>query len=411
MSASSTLAKIDRQIDAGNLAYAETLAHTALEKLSDTASLNSRLAKIASILKQSDTANRFAKGQIYAKPIDPNARRSPSDPVNPLPKPDQFLLIKAWGYGFWAEITYVIAQLCLAEMTGRAPVVHWGGNSLYSDDPDADAFQAFFAPVSSYRLEDLISNEYAYHPAKWNADNLGMNDINKTQGENSKMPGIYFLNRDEQVCIADYYSGLVNLMPWIHGDSHLAGLSQNQLSYYLYEKYLKPVASVTLAVNLFCEQHFQEQPFVAVHVRGSDKVLEEDDNRYTRDVTVHRLEQWLQKNGSDTRIFLMTDEIQILELFLRKYGEQICYTECIRTDSLRGVHYMRTEETRNRTALGHEVMVDAYIAARASYFIGNGFSNASCAVRFLKRWEPFTCKLLGGNALNRRIPKLYKPDA
>ncbi|MGB8078567.1 MAG: hypothetical protein WCF09_11900, partial [Gallionella sp.] len=36
---------------------------------------------------------------------------------------ERFLLIKAWGYGFWSDVSHVLGQLLLAEITGRTPVV------------------------------------------------------------------------------------------------------------------------------------------------------------------------------------------------------------------------------------------------------------------------------------------------
>jgi len=34
----------------------------------------------------------------------------------------QFLVIKAWGYGFWSDVSHVLGCLLLAEITGRIPV-------------------------------------------------------------------------------------------------------------------------------------------------------------------------------------------------------------------------------------------------------------------------------------------------
>lgn len=56
------------------------------------------------------------------------------DAAVPHSKSGGFLLIKSWGYGFWSDVEHVIGALLLAEMTGRTPVVHWGGNSYFSDD-------------------------------------------------------------------------------------------------------------------------------------------------------------------------------------------------------------------------------------------------------------------------------------
>jgi len=409
VSVRATLVNIDLQLQRGHFAYAETLVHSALEHCPANQALLDRLESIAKMLNQGEAACRFASGQLFSKPVNPANTLYATTQPKTVSCRNRFLLIKAWGYGFWADITYVIAQLCLAEMTDRIPIVHWGKNSLYTDSPGDDAFKQFFEPVSNFDIKSITDSNYSYFPDKWSSENLFDEDVNKYQGPHSKMPGIYYLGRDENVCVADHYTGLVNLLPWIEESSALAGLNQNQLSYYLYEKYLKPVPEVITTVDKFIQSSFGSDPFVAVHVRGSDKVVEESNNASTQEVTIHRLDEWLEKNGKTVKIFLMTDEVQVVQRFQNRYEDRVFFIDCVRTDSLRGVHYLKTKETRDRTALGREVMVDAYIASRAAYFIGNGFSNASCAVRYLKRWAPYSCKLLGGNALNHRIPKLYKP--
>src|SRR5690349_21307930 len=70
---------------------------------------------------------------------------------------ERFLVIKAWGYGFCSDLDHTVAGLLLAELTGRTPVTHWGVNSLFSVDPERDAFREYFEPVSPARLEDVIA--------------------------------------------------------------------------------------------------------------------------------------------------------------------------------------------------------------------------------------------------------------
>ena len=66
--------------------------------------------------------------------------RSPSNPQGRIHPSDyegeqRFLLIKAWGFGFWSDVLHVLGGLMLAELTRRQPVVFWGSNSLYSLSP------------------------------------------------------------------------------------------------------------------------------------------------------------------------------------------------------------------------------------------------------------------------------------
>ena len=67
--------------------------------------------------------------------------RAPRSHVRTSP---QFLLIKAWGFGFWSDVSHVLGCLLLAEITGRTPVTYWGRNSLFRDGSGQDAFRLYF---------------------------------------------------------------------------------------------------------------------------------------------------------------------------------------------------------------------------------------------------------------------------
>src|ERR1700738_931324 len=68
-----------------------------------------------------------------------------------------FVLIKAWGYGFWSDVSHVLGCLLLAEITGRVPITHWGSNSLFTDGSDRDAFRLYFEPVSAFTVDSLAT--------------------------------------------------------------------------------------------------------------------------------------------------------------------------------------------------------------------------------------------------------------
>ena len=44
-------------------------------------------------------------------------------------------------------------------MTGRTPVVHWGGNSYFTDDERGDAFGTFLELLAALSLNDLAEEE------------------------------------------------------------------------------------------------------------------------------------------------------------------------------------------------------------------------------------------------------------
>jgi hypothetical protein len=101
----------------------------------------------------------------------------------------------------------------------------------------------------------------------------------------------------------------------------------------------------------------------------------------------------------------MTDDREILQDYLGRYGDRVLTTSATRTDNAQGVHY---QSHSSRYRLAEEVIVDVLLALRCQGFIGNGLSNVSCAVAQMKAWAPGTLKLLGARLDRLRQITLYR---
>ena len=306
---------------------------------------------------------------------------------------EKFLLIKAWGYGFWSDVSHVLGQLLAAEITGRTPVVHWGQNSLFGEGTDANAFEFYFDAFSNRDVGGLQKEEFDFWPPKWNHRNLVLGDINKWSGPFSRVAGLYFLSRQERVVVSDFFTSVIDLKPWIPKAHHLHGLSVDELYLYLVSKYLHPRKEIMDAADHFYKSHLAAHDFIAVHARGSDKALEmnnlDEVNKQYKEI----IDRYLISNNCQ-HIFLMTDDAQLLEYFKETYGNKIIAADCQRTNNATGIHYQAIPDRRR---LGTEVMMDAYLASQAKAFVGNGFSNPSLIVRYLKDWSADDISLIGQN--------------
>ncbi|MGC2048920.1 MAG: hypothetical protein WA635_09950, partial [Gallionella sp.] len=249
---------------------------------------------------------------------------------------EKFILIKAWGYGFWSDVSHVLAQLLVAELTGRTPVVHWGANSLFGDGTSANAFEFYFETFSKVGIADLQKEGFDIWPPKWNPDNLIEPEINKWSGPNSRIAGLYLLGRNERVIVSDFFSSVVDIQPWIPREHHLYGLSIDELWKYLVRQYLHPKSEILEAVDRYHKRYFASQDFLAVHMRGSDKTVEQ--GWYLDEVNQQYkalIEQYLSTYNFQ-KIFLMTDDTRILDYFKQSYGEKIITTDCQRTSNTTG---------------------------------------------------------------------------
>ncbi|MHB8743219.1 MAG: hypothetical protein ACYC9L_08825 [Sulfuricaulis sp.] len=392
----------------GNLPQAEILLRISLEKDPTNAKILNFLGLIAGAINLPEfaihyfsEAARFAPDwqiprtnlEAFRKHVSEIKDRLKTNEGETNYASEKYLLIKAWGWGFWSDVSHILGQLLVAEITGRIPVVHWGSNSLFSDGTDVNAFGFYFEALSDASLSDLQKKDFDYWPAKWNHHNLTEDEINKWIGPSARLAGLYFLNRPERVLISDFHTPVKHLQPWIPPAHRLYGLSLDELYRYLVRQYLRPTREIVEKVESFHKQHLASADFIAVHARGSDKVIElkalGDVNTQYQAIIDRCLATY-----NCHRIFLMTDDSRLLDYFVKLYGNIIITTDCQRTSSVQGIH---NQAVPDRRRLGTEVVVDAYIAAKAKAFVGNGASNPSQIVRYLKDWSEGDVYLIGPN--------------
>ena len=310
-------------------------------------------------------------------------------------KKEKFLLIKAWGYGFWSDVDHVLGQLLLAELTNRIPIVQWGDNSRYLDPENDNGFELYFQTVSEAKLDNLLNKDYTFYPSKWTEQNIHLNDLNKWQGSDSRLTGLYFLCRNEDVVVSDFHTYVSHLIPWIRPNHHLYNYNAQEIYRYLADKYLKLKPKIVKEIEDFWHNNLAKNKTIAVHVRGSDKVVENNNLPEINQKYHLAIESYL-KQVPDSLIFLLTDDNSILEEYKKIYGHKLRYTNCVRTDSQLGLHY---QKQKSHQKIGEEIIKDTYLAAKCDYFIGNGSSNVSTTILHLKDWQNNQYLLLEKNWL------------
>jgi len=374
-----------QQLDLGNYAQAELFLRRHIAAHGNDAQTQALLAKIARGFGLSPS---FRLSETHTPPSDQRPR---------------YLLIKAWGFGFWSDVHHVLGQLLLAELTHRIPVVHWGSNSLFSDsDDESNAFAQFFALPSPVSLKALCVEGLRYYPPKWNQGNLHQNNLSKADGAYSKLAAQYLFHRDEDVLVSDYYMPVATLLPWLSPDSRYFGLSDSQIYSDLFESHLRPLPAIANRAEEFFQQNMQGRHWVAVHVRGSDKVFESHGLAQINNSYFGFVDHIIQLNPG-IGVFLLTDSVDIHTAFAQRYGDQLLTTPVLRSSNHIGIHYQQQSGLR----VGTEVLVDALLAVKCAYFIGNGESNVSLAISSLKRWPKGLIGLMGITDFRGESTMLY----
>lgn len=357
------------------LPQADSLCRQALKKNGENSWAYVILSMIAQQVGRTDlTIEYLAKALTNSQPLQQHKSKNP-----------KYLLIKAWGSGFWSDFEHVLGQLFWSEVLEREPVVYWGPESLYSNGSEDDIFTKFFQPISRYSVSDVAGEGLDYYPRFWNKGNLMQYDRQAKLGRyRSDAWGIDFLARSEDVIVSDIHIFVDVLLPWVPRQHCMHDCTAKDIYRYIMNKYIKLQPCIAARIEEFYEQHMHGHKFIAVHARGGDRTeslikLRANNEEYFRVIdqicSVHPAMQ----------LFLLTDSDFILDEFKQVYGEKVLYTECTRTNGAFGVHYL-DRHVKDKQQLAAETIMDVYLAAKCEYFIGCN-SNVSTMITRLKCWE------------------------
>lgn len=369
-------AQLQDIIQQGNAPLAEIFAREYLEKHPDDTAYKQHILR--------------ALENAYGYPENFHVCERQDNPINQ----DKYLIIKAWGHGFWSEVHHLLVQLLVAELTHRMPVPYWGTNCLFKSPSSSNGIQDFFKGFDSPNLAELCEQSDIY-PPKWNSHNITSEDVNKFSGDYAKRSAQYFLNRPERVVVSDFYTSLTSIKPWIAKDSVYYGLSEDDIYKRLFDKFIAPTDAIQALADDFYQRHMANRNWIAVHMRGSDKIHESPGLQQTNTHYFGFIDRMLALNPG-IGIFLMTDATPILEQFQSTYGERVIYTASERTASNVGVHL----STHDGHKAGQEVLIDVLIALKCDYFIGNKESNVSLAIANMKHWPEGLGFVLGNEIMH-----------
>jgi hypothetical protein len=297
---------------------------------------------------------------------------------------ERFMLIKAWGCGFWSDVDHVMGQLLVAEITDRIPIVYWGTNSLYSDSLQTNAFDLYFEPVSGYTVHDVTKKNYTYYPPIWNADNVLVEDLDKVAWTYRNLGDM--MESSANVLVSDVHYFIRPIIPFIPMKHWAYGMTAHRIYRCLFDKYIRLKPDIEAEIQDFYDKNLKDGgPSLGVHIRGSDKVREVESLAYLNKRYHTAIKRCMDRFGIG-KILLITDCDDILNEFLERYGSKVIFTDCRRgvANETRNAPHLQEYGIRRRK--GIEIIKDTYLASKCDFFIGNGYSNVSYTVKRLKDW-------------------------
>lgn len=297
---------------------------------------------------------------------------------------ERFLLIKAWGCGFWSDVDHVMGQLLAAEITNRIPIIYWGPNSLYAESFKSNAFDLYFEPVSEYTIYDIMKPEYTYFPHIWRYDNLMVEDLDKIAWMNRNLGEL--LGSDANVVVSDIHYFLRPLIGFIPKDHWAYGLTAHSIYRVLFDKYLKLKPDIEQEIQEFYDEKLKNQgALLSVHIRGGDKVREVENLSHLNKQYHKKIREFIDRYKIK-RLLLLTDCEEILQEFQKTYGSMVVFTDCRRGFLGATSDAPHLQNYSHKRRKGIEIIKDTYLAATCDFFIGNGYSNVSYTVKRLKDW-------------------------
>lgn len=304
-------------------------------------------------------------------------------------------VIRSWGQGFWSDVDHVVGQLVVAEMMGRRPVVLWGANSRFGDGA-SNAWERFFEPVSDATIPD----DATFFPPKWQADNLMIAENGAFSGPGSRIAFLPFLSSDAAVTVSDFHAPLVAVSHWVRASSMLAGKTVRQMYPAVLSKHVRVRSEIVgraeeAAAALGLGQ--AGAPVIAVHMRGSDKVIEMGDMRPVHAAYKGEIDRQLAVLGKDARVLLLTDWQPAADEYRKHFGSRMIETKALRTSGTVGLHF---DDNRDGRRLGEDVLIDTLLASRCDTLVGLGWSNVSLYMAYfakLRGMADENISLLGPN--------------
>ncbi len=375
--------------------HADTVLRQLLRDKGPRADAYTMLAQLCFAVGEHEVAKRLLRQALATNAGFTPARQglkqmgAPRKSFDELASPDKrFLLIRAWGQGFWSDVSHVLGACLLAEHTNRTPVVVWGRESRYRPDNVANAWPLFFEPVSNGAIEHLQTLK-TFWPPKWNAGNIAGGSQNLWEGPHSRVSIFDLMNRPEEVVVADFHAAPSTIKCYLRDDHPLRAGTVKDTQRALLKKYVKPTNEIRDKVQAWIAEH--GEPAAAIHLRSTDKFVED---RFLADLH-SKADVWVSdcvKKSPGRKIFVLTDSKAVADAWKAKFGNAVLLCDVIRSGEQNvAAHF----QNHNGQQLGQEILIESLIALRAEFFMGSINSNVTNMIFMMKEWPPGTTVFTG----------------
>jgi len=278
--------------------------------------------------------------------------------------PDKFFYI-IWldhrGSGFFSNVSSVLCHLKIATGNGMIPVIDFKNfPTLYNEkgkiNNTANSWEYYFSPVSKYSLEEVYQSKNVFF-------STGL------------YPGGMSYSITENAGLFKIYSKYISLQPDVENK----------------------VATYSKIINF-------KQGVLGIHFRGQEQKYATGHSFPPTEKQMFRYTDEIMQKYKITKIFLITEDIDYLNLFIKRYGDRIYYSDMFRTRKVNA--YKLAPRKNHMYLLGKEVLIDAILLSKCKGLLC-GDSNVSEMARFMnnKKYQ-FVYKI--DNGINSNNPLIAR---
>ncbi len=266
------------------------------------------------------------------------------------------------GAGWGAVILHIISLLRYCDRENYYPVVDLDAdciNAYFDAAHGNNTWQQYFEPVMSLSSDELLK----YLPE---LDQAGL--IHRLSSEEAKK---ICVEHDDSIYSFTFgrwrNTNIPDLDQWYQNERDKARQTV--------QKYVRPHTQLQEKVDAFVTRHFEKDFTLGLHVRGTDMF-------YAPVVApaeyFPHVDKWIRQHPQ-LKIFLATDQIQYLEVFIDRYGDRIIYSDCFRSDN-EVAPFNRVEISP--FVKGEEVMMDILLLASCNFLIKSSSNVGEMAIYF-----------------------------
>jgi len=253
--------------------------------------------------------------------------------------------------GFSALISVALTEIQKSIENNWLPVIYFDPaktSNFYSESHGDNVWEYFFEPVMKIGYAELSKQV--------ESGNIAESQIHRYSDEDFHKLRVNFLTNPKRVTTIWNGTKVEDPALW---------MARNRAQGRRFvARYVKPRPHILRKVKKFVAENISPQYTLGVHIRGTDFAYASPTKPEQYIVAIHQHAK--ERNLEDFRIFLATDQVQFVDLFISEFGDRIITYESMRSGSDVPVFLWDNADAYRK---GEDVLIDILLLSRCNFLI------------------------------------------